>query len=468
MAPRRDLKVMPVMAVRADYKYCGGSRWWGQGTTCPIKVPPDNKDVYPVRNPGWWGGFPLFVSWAGSMMFCASTERWNCHWPIGAENSGVKGGWRFNWYHRWRLPPLNWWRFYGVMADEDGYTLYEYNDPKVTNTDYISKPGVSVSGNAPNRWRGWSHWTANKHILSRNEWGGHAYSHPSEQSTVNRDGRDQTAYKPSCKNWPYDPRHHWSRLTAVHGFARRIPSKAKGSWWGRDWHQNDGKDPNYWWRFRSDLVDHSAIECEMGECPETAKWKGWWSHDGYRNTMRMIEQHGSEEDDPNKDDKTKPGIETCSFCGYYNKDDETYHADAGDDREPRLYMPKWKTWSYRTHEYMPAHANSWKVQLSSCMCHKKWADVAGLNMLRGEHTAADATIWTGYTYQQRYVRHNWWWLWSMHSGPTPQVVMDLTYYAFPEGGPLTMSESQFEALYLAGRSDQAVLRSQAVSTCQPW
>jgi len=91
------------------------------------------------HNNGWWGGYPFFITWVGSMMFCAATDKWECHWPIGEENSGVKGGWRFNWYHRWRLPPANWWRFFGVMVDEDGYTLYEFSDPPIEGNSVMGR-----------------------------------------------------------------------------------------------------------------------------------------------------------------------------------------------------------------------------------------------------------------------------------------------------------------------------------------
>jgi len=118
-------KVLPVFAVRAAPG--DGGRHNPTGT----------------RNGGWWGGYPFFVTWMGSMMFCASTDKWECHWPIGEENSGVKGGWRFNWYHRWRLPPANWWRFYGVMADENGYTLYEFSDPPILGNSVIG-PDIKI------------------------------------------------------------------------------------------------------------------------------------------------------------------------------------------------------------------------------------------------------------------------------------------------------------------------------------
>merc|ERR1712199_62429 len=122
-------------------------------------------------------------------MFCASS-RWDCQWPIGEEDSGVKGGWRFNWYHRWRLPPVNWWRFYGVVANEDGYTLYEFSDPPILGNDKMPEAQHK---------NGWT-------------------NHRSDQGG-------------SSKRYPHLP-------YAVHGFARRIATKMKGSWWGYDIHKH--------------------------------------------------------------------------------------------------------------------------------------------------------------------------------------------------------------------------------------
>jgi len=164
-------KVLPVFAVRA--------------------APGDGGRHNPTgeMHGGWWGGYPFFVTWMGSMMFCAATDKWECHWPIGEENSGIKGGWRFNWYHRWRLPPANWWRFYGVMADENGYTLYEFSDPPILGNSVIG-PGIKIQ---------------NAHHANRADMATAGKAHP---------------------ELPY----------AVHGFSRRIALKSKGSWWGYDVH----------------------------------------------------------------------------------------------------------------------------------------------------------------------------------------------------------------------------------------
>jgi hypothetical protein len=155
-----DRKVLPVFSVRKS----PGSPWSRE------------------HKPGWWGGYPFFVTWVGSMMFCASTDKWECHWPIGEENSGIKGGWRFNWYHRWRLPPANWWRFFGVMVDEDGYTLYEFSDPPIEGNNVLGYNNK-----------------AHKHL-------------------------------------PY----------SVHGFSRRIATKTKGSWWGYDLHAPYHRPDGLW------------------------------------------------------------------------------------------------------------------------------------------------------------------------------------------------------------------------------
>jgi hypothetical protein len=120
--------------------------WYMRTTKIYDRQNPKVMPVFSVRTQpgtegrhkhGWWGGYPFFITWVGSMMFCASTDKWECHWPIGEENNGVKGGWRFNWYHRWRLPPINWWRFFGVMVDEDGYTLYEFSDPPILGNNKL-------------------------------------------------------------------------------------------------------------------------------------------------------------------------------------------------------------------------------------------------------------------------------------------------------------------------------------------
>merc|ERR1711998_102303 len=138
---------------------------------------------------GWWGGFPFFVTWMGSMMFCASS-RWDCQWPIGEENSGVKGGWRFNWYHRWRLPPVNWWRFYGVVANEDGYTLYEFSDPPIIGNDNMNK--AKARHNLPYAVHGFSRQIATK---TKGSWWGYDIHAPYQRKdgvwNANRGGSEQ-------------------------------------------------------------------------------------------------------------------------------------------------------------------------------------------------------------------------------------------------------------------------------------
>merc|ERR1712196_72580 len=176
-----------------------------------------NRKVLPVFavkdiNRGWWGGFPFFVTWMGSMMFCASS-RWDCQWPIGEENSGVKGGWRFNWYHRWRLPPVNWWRFYGVMANEDGYTLYEFSDPPIKGNDKMPR--------------------TNK----------------------------------ADKTLPY----------TVHGFSRQINLKSKGSWWGFDMHAPYHRKDGVWNADRRQKHPEQLPEtCTKADCrPYCLEGKHW-------------------------------------------------------------------------------------------------------------------------------------------------------------------------------------------------
>jgi len=139
-----DRKVLPVFAVRRPEAPAGD--WSG----------------------GWWGGYPFFVTWVGSMMFCATTSKWECHWPIGEENSGIKGGWRFNWYHRWRLPPKNIWRFFGLMVDEDGYTLYEFSDPPIIGNDNLNNG--KAMGNMPWAVHGFSRRVATR---SKGSWWGY-------------------------------------------------------------------------------------------------------------------------------------------------------------------------------------------------------------------------------------------------------------------------------------------------------
>eukprot|EP00656_Telonema_subtile_P002244 TRINITY_DN1097_c0_g1_i3.p1 TRINITY_DN1097_c0_g1~~TRINITY_DN1097_c0_g1_i3.p1 ORF type:complete len:603 (-),score=146.22 TRINITY_DN1097_c0_g1_i3:251-2059(-) len=194
------------------------------------------------RNPrhiwdGWWGGFPFFITWVGSMMFCAQTQRWECHWPIGEVNSGVKGGWRFNWYHRWRLPPVNWWRFYGVMSDEDGYSLYEFSDPP-------------IEGNS---------------VLPTHENG--KWSCPGNNKSPHWPDRCKTQ-----RNLPY----------TVHGFSRRIPSKQAGGWWGWDIHKPYSRPDGLW----SPSIRSSAGEAIPEDCAMdttcTNNWHcrkgGWHTH----------------------------------------------------------------------------------------------------------------------------------------------------------------------------------------------
>jgi len=149
-----------------------------------------HKNGYNGYSGGWWGGYPFFVTWVGSMMFCASTEKWECHWPIGEENSGVKGGWRFNWYHRWRLPPANWWRFYGVMANEDGYTLYEFSDPPIIGNDNMNK--AKARHNLPYAVHGFSRQIATK---TKGSWWGYDIHAPYQRKdgvwNANRGGSEQ-------------------------------------------------------------------------------------------------------------------------------------------------------------------------------------------------------------------------------------------------------------------------------------
>merc|ERR1712072_1564826 len=164
---------------------------------------------------GWWGGYPFFVTWVGSMMFCAATDEWECHWPIGEENSGVKGGWRFNWYHRWRLPPTNWRRFFGVMVDEDGYTLYGFSDPPIE--------GNSVLGH-------------------------HNKAH---------------------KRLPY----------TVHGFSRRIATKTKGSWWGYDIHAPYHRPDGLWNANIAGAAGEVLPEtCTKTACTVRCYEQGWHSN----------------------------------------------------------------------------------------------------------------------------------------------------------------------------------------------
>eukprot|EP00658_Telonema_sp_P-2_P048131 TRINITY_DN3662_c0_g1_i10.p1 TRINITY_DN3662_c0_g1~~TRINITY_DN3662_c0_g1_i10.p1 ORF type:complete len:484 (+),score=89.64 TRINITY_DN3662_c0_g1_i10:48-1499(+) len=137
------------------------------------------SSIFAVRNQnrnsphGWWGGYPYFGSAWGCMMFCGSTHWSFCHWPIGEENSGIKGGYRYDWWHRWRLPPVHWWRFYGVTANQDGWVLYEFSDPPIKNNNNMNTGHKTVHGTSV-------HWT-------------------------------------------------------VHGFSRKIPMQASGSWWGHSW-----------------------------------------------------------------------------------------------------------------------------------------------------------------------------------------------------------------------------------------
>merc|ERR1711907_326464 len=201
---KEERRIMPVFAVRRKY-----------------------KDPGEAARGGWWGGYPFFVAYHGSMMFCATTKKWECQWPIGEENSGVKGGWRFNWYHRWRLPPTNWWRFYGVMANEDGYTLYEFSDPPILGNDKMP----------PSR----SH---------------HEDFHAARQG-----------YTKAHKNLPY----------TVHGFSRQISLKSKGSWWGFDihapYHRKDGVwNPD---KYRSDASEQLPETCVKASCKHHCG--GWHS-----------------------------------------------------------------------------------------------------------------------------------------------------------------------------------------------
>jgi len=149
---------------------------------------------------GWWGGYPFFITWVGSMMFCAQSAKWECHWPIGEEDNGVKGGWRFNWYHRWRLPPVNWWRFFSLMCDEDGYTLYEFSDPPIIGNDVL--PTYDTSWTCPG-----------------------------------------TKLNP---NWPDECKANRNLPYTVHGYSRRIPTKGKGSWWGWDIHKPYSRPDGLW------------------------------------------------------------------------------------------------------------------------------------------------------------------------------------------------------------------------------
>jgi len=207
-------KVLPVFAVRAAPG--DGGRHNPTGT----------------RNGGWWGGYPFFVTWMGSMMFCASTDKWECHWPIGEENSGVKGGWRFNWYHRWRLPPANWWRFYGVMADENGYTLYEFSDPPILGNSVIG-PDIKIQS---------------AHHANRNEMATAGKAHP---------------------ELPY----------AVHGFSRRISTKSKGSWWGYDVHAPYHRPDGLWNRADREAADEILPEtCTKAVCSVRCWNQGWHSN----------------------------------------------------------------------------------------------------------------------------------------------------------------------------------------------
>merc|ERR1712093_206693 len=138
------------------------------------------------RQWGWWGGYPFFMTWRGRLMFCGANQRWYCQWPIGEENSGIKGGWRFNWWSRWRLPPINHWRFYGLMVDETGYTLYEYSDPPLIGYDNLN-------------------------------------------------------------SLPYGHDHWASKIPpSTHGFARKVNMKSKGSWWGWDIHDVYSRADSTW------------------------------------------------------------------------------------------------------------------------------------------------------------------------------------------------------------------------------
>jgi len=308
-----DHEFLPVFAVRPDEDSVGYHQW------------------------GWWGGYPYFMTWRSRMMFCGATERWDCHWPIGEENSGIKGGWRFNWWSRWRLPPVNWWRFYGVMVDETGYTLYEFSDPPII-------------GN--------------------------------EDSDRNK-------------------RAHPHLPAAVHGFARKVATKSKGSWWGYDVHK-----PYH--RFANTPWNHGGIN-SADKVPETCKkvdkcypwcWdtsKGW--HQRWRGHWNC---------------RLEGELEKCNTCC---------------ESDGKIYQ---------------VHMHETSCARFSCECEKKWDEVEGVPMLKIDNENWEK-VWTGFTVAKW--RSGWWR--PIIGLETPYWVMDLTYYRLNDH---VFTEEEMEAIYKKGRS----------------
>jgi hypothetical protein len=156
---------------RTAHSVTGFSGW----QVLPIfNVRPQEKDIKNKRH-DWtlgWGGFPSMMGLNphNALMFCGGTGGWHCTWPIGEENSGIKGGYRYAWRERWTMPPLNWWRFFGLMVDESGYSLYEFSDPPLKDQNKF---------------------------------------HRNERARPDLDA-------------------------TVHGFSRKVVTLSKGSWWGHD------------------------------------------------------------------------------------------------------------------------------------------------------------------------------------------------------------------------------------------
>lgn len=188
-------------------------------------------------------------SWGGDILyFCGSTGGWYCQWPVGEENSGIKGGYRYDIRNRWKLPPINWWRFFGLMVDETGYALFEFSDPPMKNQNKISS-GERANPNLPPATHGFSRKVT---TLSKGSWWGHDI----------QDGRGKRRSMPHLDGKQNKP--DWQKVWTGHVLGRRYHGYHWAHTWGVVAPLNDNGIPYYimdltYYR----LDDHVMTEEEM-------------------------------------------------------------------------------------------------------------------------------------------------------------------------------------------------------------